>query len=49
VNRDTAQSTFADRTYRAIDQATAGSFLDADDRLLDITGATGTIGASNFI
>jgi Ca2+-binding RTX toxin-like protein len=44
-----AQFTFAGRTYLAIDQATFGTFLDADDLLLDITGATGTIGASNFI
>jgi hypothetical protein len=43
-----AQFTFAGRTYLAIDRASPGSFVDADDLLLDITGATGTIGASNF-
>ena len=42
-------STFGGRTYVAIDQGGAfGSFSDADDLLLDITGATGTIGAGNF-
>jgi hypothetical protein len=44
-----AQFTFGGRTYLAIDQANAGAFDDADDLLLDITGATGTIGNSNFI
>jgi hypothetical protein len=44
-----AQFTFAGRTYLAIDQFTLGSFLDAEDLLIDITGATGTIATSNFI
>jgi Ca2+-binding RTX toxin-like protein len=43
-----AQFTFSGRTYLAINLANAG-FLDADDLLLDITGATGAIGSSNFI
>jgi Ca2+-binding RTX toxin-like protein len=45
-----AQFTFAGRTYLAIEQ-TAGNavFDDPTDLLLDITGVTGTIGASNFI
>jgi hypothetical protein len=44
-----AQFTFAGRTYLAIDLATFGSFLDTDDLLIDITGATGTIATSNCI
>ena len=44
-----AQFSFAGRTYLAIDQANTGTFADADDLLLDITGVTGTIAASNFI
>jgi Ca2+-binding RTX toxin-like protein len=44
-----AQFTFSGRTYLAIDQDTAGAFDDFDDLLLDITGATGSIGASDFI
>jgi Ca2+-binding RTX toxin-like protein len=44
-----AQFTFAGHTYLAIDQTNAGAFADNDDLLLDITGATGTIGAGNFI
>jgi hypothetical protein len=36
------------RTYLAINLAVAG-FLDTQDLLLDITGATGTIGGSNFV
>jgi Ca2+-binding RTX toxin-like protein len=43
-----AQFTFAGHTYLAINLATAG-FDDTDDLLLDITGATGAIGAGNFI
>jgi Ca2+-binding RTX toxin-like protein len=43
-----AQFTFAGRTYLAIDQAGLGVFLDNNDLLLDITGATGTIGAGDF-
>jgi hypothetical protein len=39
----------AGRTYLAIDQNNTGAFADADDLLLDITGATGTIATSNFI
>jgi Ca2+-binding RTX toxin-like protein len=44
-----AQFTFAGRTYVAIDQAGLGTFVDAQDLLLDITGVTGTIATSNFI
>jgi Ca2+-binding RTX toxin-like protein len=44
-----AQFTFGGRTYLAIDQGSIGTFVDANDLLVDITGATGTIGASNFI
>jgi serralysin len=44
-----AQFTFGGRTYLAIDQNNLGAFADTDDLLIDITGATGTIGASNFI
>ena len=44
-----AQFTFNGRTYLAIDQNTGGAFDDGDDLLLDITGATGTIGTGNFI
>jgi hypothetical protein len=44
-----AQFDFQGRTYVAIDQGGAfGSFQDANDLLLDITGAVGTIGAGNF-
>jgi hypothetical protein len=48
TNTVASQFTFGGRTYLAINLANAG-FLDADDLLLDITGATGTIRASNFI
>jgi hypothetical protein len=45
-----AQFTFGGRTYLAINQdGVFDQFLDTGDLLLDITGATGTIGASNFI
>ena len=44
-----AQFTFAGRSYVAIDQAGLGTFVDAQDLLLDITGVTGTIATSNFI
>lgn len=44
-----AQFTFGGRTYLAINQDAAfTTFNDATDLLLDITGVTGTIGASNF-
>jgi hypothetical protein len=43
-----SQFTFGGRTYLAINLANAG-FDDSDDLLLDITGATGAIGGSNFI
>jgi hypothetical protein len=43
-----AQFTFGGHTYLAINLANAG-FVDTDDLLLDITGATGAIGNSNFI
>jgi Ca2+-binding RTX toxin-like protein len=48
VNTVAAQFTFGGRTYLAINLANNG-FLDADDLLVDITGATGTIGSGNFI
>jgi Ca2+-binding RTX toxin-like protein len=45
-----AQFTFGGRTYLAINQDAAfNSFNDATDLLVDITGATGTIGLSNFV
>jgi Ca2+-binding RTX toxin-like protein len=44
-----AQFTFAGRTYVAIDQGTNGTFADASDLLIDITGVTGTIATSAFI
>ncbi len=44
-----AQFTFGGRTYLAINQDAAfTTFNDVTDLLLDITGVTGTIGASNF-
>ena len=43
-----AQFTFAGCTYLAINQAARG-FQDGTDILLDITGATGTIDAGEFI
>jgi hypothetical protein len=44
-----AQFTFGGRTYLAVDQGgVQGTFTDANDILLDITGATGTISAGNF-
>ncbi len=47
--RVAAQFDFGGRTYVAIDQGGAfGSFQDANDLLLDITGAVGTIGTGNF-
>jgi hypothetical protein len=48
VNTVASQFTFGGRTYLAINLANAG-FDDSDDLLLDITGATGAIGGSNFI
>ena len=47
-NTVAAQFTFGGHTYLAINLANNG-FLDADDLLLDITGATGAISGSNFI
>jgi hypothetical protein len=44
-----AQFIFGGRTYLAIDQVTLGTFLDAEDLLLDITGATGAIATSSFV
>jgi Ca2+-binding RTX toxin-like protein len=45
-----AQFTFGGRNYLAINQDAAfTTFNDPTDLLLDITGVTGTIGASNFI
>ena len=50
VNNVAAQFTFGGRTYLAINQdAGLNTFVDATDLLLDITGATGTIGADDFI
>jgi Ca2+-binding RTX toxin-like protein len=50
TNNVAAQFTFAGRTYLAINvDATLNAFLDTGDLLLDITGATGTIGAGDFI
>ena len=43
-----AQFTFGGRTYLAIDQTNSGSFNDADDLLIDITGVTGAISVSRF-
>ncbi len=48
ANTVAAQFTFGGRTYVAINVANNG-FLDADDLLFDVTGATGTIGSANFI
>ena len=48
TNTVAAQFTFGGRTYLAINLVNNG-FLDVDDLLLDITGATGTIATSNFI
>jgi hypothetical protein len=39
----------AGRTYVAIDQVGVGTFTDATDLLIDITGVTGAIATSNFI
>jgi hypothetical protein len=44
-----AQFTFGGRTYLAINTDLAANFNDPTDLLLDITGATGAIGNSNFI
>jgi hypothetical protein len=44
-----AQFTFAGHTYVAINIDGAANFNDPTDLLVDITGATGTIGNSNFI
>ena len=41
-----AQFTFNGRTYLAIDEDGFGAFDDLDDLLIDITGVTGTIGAT---
>ena len=44
-----AQFSFNGRTYLAINQGGANNlFTDAFDLLVDITGATGTIGANDF-
>jgi hypothetical protein len=49
ATRAAAQFTFGGRTYLAVDQGgVQGTFTDANDFLLDITGATGTISAANF-
>jgi Ca2+-binding RTX toxin-like protein len=48
TNTVAAQFTFGGRTYLVINLANNG-FLDADDLLLDITGATGAIGGGSFI
>src|SRR5262245_9394388 len=44
-----AQFTFGARTYVAIDQINLGIFVDTDDLLIDITGATGTISTTHFV
>ena len=45
-----AQFAFNGRSYLAIDQAGAfGAFTDTLDLLIDVTGATGTIGAGDFL
>ena len=44
-----AQFTFGGHTYLAIDQAGFRAFADAQDLLIDITGATGTIAAGSFV
>ena len=50
AQRVAAQFDFNGRTYLAIDMLgnPAGAFADASDLLLDITGATGTIGTNDF-
>jgi Ca2+-binding RTX toxin-like protein len=48
VNTVAAQFTVFGRTYVAINLVNDG-FLDTDDLLIEITGVTGTIAASNFI
>jgi hypothetical protein len=49
VNVVAAQFTFGGRTYVAIDQIVLGTFVDANDLLIDITGVTGTIATTNFV
>ena len=50
ANNVAAQFTFAGRTYLAINQDGAlNAFLDTGDLLLDVTGATGTIDAGDFL
>ncbi len=51
TGRVAAQFDFNGRTYLTIDQSNPGNgvFTDQFDLLLDITGATGTIGANDFI
>ena len=44
-----AEFTFGGRTYLAINTDLAANFNDPTDLLLDITGATGTIDATDFI
>jgi Ca2+-binding RTX toxin-like protein len=49
AQRVAATFAFNGRTYLAIDQGGAfGAFTDALDLLMDVTGATGTIGAGDF-
>jgi hypothetical protein len=36
-------------TTDSMEQRNTGAFADADDLLIDLTGATGTIATSNFI
>ena len=48
VRLTAAEFTFRGRTFLAINQAGAG-FQDATDLLLDVTGAVGTIDATDFI
>ena len=50
AQRVAATFDFNGRSYLAIDQAGAfGAFTDTLDLLIDVTGATGTIGAGDFL
>ena len=47
--RDAAQFTYGGRTYLLVEAASFGSFVDIDDLLVDITGATGTISTTHLV
>ena len=51
VNANVAAAfTYSGHTYLAINQdGTRNAFVDTGDLLVDITGASGTIGAADFI